>query len=415
MMNPKHENITAVLIKLAEQNPELKKLLEKSVKKAREANPDINTNPVTDLQSYYSFIDRCARALPWEISPSGAHRSVYDRIDQGMGCLYFVCDQPLEELEGKGYFHNSLIYHEPFAGWFAAFLSISGIHLDMKGTWTDEYLGRIREDPRFHLTDGTYEDAGRWTTFNEFFARRLRTASVRPVAGQNDGTVVVSPADAVPQGVWKLDKNGMVAQNTGQSRGLPVKTGTLSSVPALLRGSRYADSFGNGILTHTFLDVSDYHRYHFPVSGIVREVLRIPQDTAPGGIIVWDAGEKRYKLQGMDVFGWQSLETRGAVIIETESGGLVAVVPVGMCQVASVNFEKEVVKGHRAVKGDPLGYFLFGGSDIIMIFSENLSFRYTAETGVHLNMGRQYGRFCHTAAAADYSPEEYISSSESVS
>lgn len=54
--------------------------------------------------------------------------------------------------------------------------------------------------------------------------------------------------------------------------------------------------------------------------------------------ITWDREEGRYKEYFSEVFGWQSIETRGVVIIETDSGGLVAVVPVGMCQVSSVNF-----------------------------------------------------------------------------
>ena len=43
-------------------------------------------------------------------------------------------------------------------------------------------------------------------------------------------------------------------------------------------------------------------------------------------------------------------------------------------------------------KGDPLGYFMFGGSDIVMIFSEDLDFNLTAEADEHYNMGEEYGR-----------------------
>ena len=64
--------------------------------------------------------------MSWQISPSEGYSSLYDRIDQGMGCLYFICDQPLEELSEKGYYHNSLMYHEPFRSWFIGFLSVSG-------------------------------------------------------------------------------------------------------------------------------------------------------------------------------------------------------------------------------------------------------------------------------------------------
>ena len=129
----------------------------------------------------------------------------------------------------------------------------------------------------------------------------------------------------------------------------------MTDVSVLLADSRYARSFANGTLTHTFLDINDYHRYHFPVSGTVKEVLLVPQYDAPGGVITWDAEAGRYKEYYSEIFGWQSIETRGIVIIETESGGLVAVIPVGMCQVSSVNFEEQVKEGAQVRKGDPLG------------------------------------------------------------
>jgi len=75
-----------------------------------------------------------------------------------------------------------------------------------------------------------------------------------------------------------------------------------------------------------------------------------------------------------------------------DGGGYVAVVPVGMCQVSSVNFEEDIVPGKKVSKGDPLGYFLFGGSDIVMLFSEDLDFHLSDVEEKHLQMGQEYGR-----------------------
>jgi phosphatidylserine decarboxylase len=33
--------------------------------------------------------------------------------------------------------------------------------------------------------------------------------------------------------------------------------------------------------THLFLDTGDYHRYHFPLGGVVREVAIIPDGKCP--------------------------------------------------------------------------------------------------------------------------------------
>ena len=58
LRSEEHDDITWDLITMVEHNSELKQLLEKSIRKARETNPDPDTNPVDSLESYYSFIDR---------------------------------------------------------------------------------------------------------------------------------------------------------------------------------------------------------------------------------------------------------------------------------------------------------------------------------------------------------------------
>lgn len=88
LRSDEHQDITWDLIQMTEHDPELKALLEKSIAQAYAMNPDPDTNPVSDLESYYAFLDRCYLGLPWEIHPSGKYSSLYDQIDQGMGCLY---------------------------------------------------------------------------------------------------------------------------------------------------------------------------------------------------------------------------------------------------------------------------------------------------------------------------------------
>ena len=387
-----HEEITWELIRIVEHDPDLKRMLERSIEQAVELNPDPDTQPVKDLDSYYDFVDRCSLCMPWQISPSEGYSSLYDRIDQGMGCLYFICDQPLEELSDKGYYHNSLMYHEPFRSWFIGFLSVSGQFLSTEASWNEEYYQTALQNPDFHMDDGTYEDPSNWKSFNDFFARKLKDPSIRPIASPDDAGIVVSPADSQPQGIWKIDEDNRIIENEGEKDGTVIKTGRLKDVSVLLKGSAYADRFAKGTMSHTFLDINDYHRYHVPVSGTIREVLLIRQDDAPGGVITWDREAGHYVEYGSDTFGWQSIETRGVVIIEMDGGGYVAVVPVGMCQVSSVNFEEDIVPGKKVSKGDPLGYFLFSGSDIVMLFSEDLDFHLSDVEGKHLQMGQEYGR-----------------------
>ena len=69
LSSEKHEQITWELIRMVEHDQQLKALLETAIRQAAEMNPDLQTNPVQDLESYYDFIDWSAKAMPWEISP----------------------------------------------------------------------------------------------------------------------------------------------------------------------------------------------------------------------------------------------------------------------------------------------------------------------------------------------------------
>lgn len=389
----RHEPITEELISMVEHNAELKSMLVESIEKTTKINPDRVTNPVRTLDEYYSFIDWAAKAMPWSILPNAPYASLYDQIDQSLDYFYFVNDQPLAGLKGRGYFNNSLQYHEPYRSWLISFTKEWGLYLSKEGSWNDAYYKKALEDDRFGLNKGWYEDPSNWKTFNDFFARYLKSPDQRPIAARNDPSVVAAPADSKPQGVWTIDKNSTILP----ANGVTIKSGVFRSVAVLVgEGSAYKDAFANGTLTHTFLDVNDYHRYHFPVDGTIKEVRIIQSDDAVGGYLTWDPKAGKYALDA-NTPGWQNIETRGCVIIETKQYGLVALLPIGMSQICSVNFEKNVKAGTAVRKGDMLGCFLFGGSDFVMLFQSKAEFTLTApkesKSGYkHILMGEDYGR-----------------------
>ena len=389
----KHEPITQQLITIVEHNSEIKRMLIKSIEIAKTINPDKITNPAQTLEEYYTFVDWAAKAMPWSILPSLPYSKLYDQIDQSLDYFYYINDQPLPELKGKGYYYNSLQYHEPYRTWLIHFVKEWGTYLSKEGSWKDEYYKKALEDETFGLHKGWYEDPSKWKTFNDFFARYLRSPDQRPIASPNDPSIVSSPADSKPQGVWKIDKNSNIAHK----RGITIKSHVFKSIPVLIgQESPYRNAFANGALTHTFLDVNDYHRYHFPIGGTIKEVRMILSDDAAGGITTWDAKAKRYVLDS-NTPGWQNIETRGCVIIETIKYGLVALLPIGMSQICSVNFEDTVKVGNGVKKGDMLGYFLFGGSDFVLLFQSNVDFKLTVPkenngTYKHVLMGEEYGK-----------------------
>jgi len=389
----KHELITRQLITMVEHNAEIKKLLIRSIEKAKMINPDKVTNPAQTLEEYYGFIDWAAKAMPWSILPALPYSQLYDQIDQSLDYFYFINDQPLTELKNKGYYNNSLQYHEPYRTWLITFVKEWGAYLSKEGSWKEEYYKKALADEKFGLNKGWYEDPSKWKTFNEFFARYLNSPDQRPIASPDDPSIVSSPADSKPQGVWKIDKNS----NIVSKRGVAIKSKVFKSIAVLIgEDSAYKNKFAGGTLTHTFLDVNDYHRYHFPMDGTIKEVRLIQSDDAVGGIITWDATTKRYMLDS-NTPGWQNIETRGCVIIETEKYGLIALLPIGMSQVSSVNFEDAVKVGNTVKKGDMLGYFLFGGSDFVMLFQSKVDIKLTVSkeskgSYKHVLMGEAYGK-----------------------
>lgn len=359
-----HLPLTQKLIDLLETSPELKGLMEESLEMARKINPNPDTNPAQDLASLYTFLDRAYTCMPWNVLDE-EYPDLYDTIDQCVDYFWFLVDQPLPELGGEGYYYPSLQYHEPIASWIKEYAETWGDYLDTEDSWNDEYYELFLNAEKFHLKDGWYADSNVWKTWNEFFARGLISPDKRPIADCD----LVAPADSKPQGVWQLDSEG----NLKDSRGVSIKSGVFSSVVDLIgRDSAYCNSFGDGILTHTFLDVNDYHRYHFPISGTVLEVRKISGTNAAGGVTIWDAENNRYRLLDQKA-GWQMIETRDCVILDTEFG-LVAILPIGMSQICSCNFEESVQPGAQVSKGDPMGYFLFGGSDIVMVFQSGVEF-----------------------------------------
>ena len=123
------------------------------------------------------------------------------------------------------------------------------------------------------------------------------------------------------------------------------------------------------------------------------EVSKIPAVNGAGGITEWDSERNRYIL--IDAIpGWQMIETRDCVVIDTEEYGLVAVLPIGMSQICSCNWEDSVQVGAKVEKGDPMGYFLFGGSDIVMVFQSCVDVEFLCEAEgdgyAHILMGQPY-------------------------
>ena len=375
------------LIKICNENAEVKSLLEHAIAQAAEINPDRRYNPAQSLDEFYDFIDWNVRQLPWDVmihhSPDEYGRTLYGRTDQGVGYFWFIVDQPLDELKDRGFFYPTVEFVEPFASWLSTYSNTWAEFLDTEESWNDTYYNMVKDDPDWGLDKGWYGEGNLWRTYNEFFARSLVSPDVRPIATDYE---VVCPVDSWPKQTWKIDDNNQLQY----PQDLQIKTAKISDIAQLIGDdSQYKDAFAGGTLTHTFLDVNLYHRYHSPVNGVLKELRKVPGVSAGGGYTLWDDDTKLYYY--INDLGFQMVETRACAIIETEEFGLVAMMPVGMSQICSVNWLPSLHVGQELKQGDEMGFFQFGGSDVVMIFQKGIDVNIVHGFELTL-MGQPYAR-----------------------
>ena len=335
-----HQPIVSEVIILLQARPDLETALQESLRNAD--RPGIAT-----IRQYLDFLNGMVTLIPT------------DRNLNAMVVKFFY----LIDLSPGGVLKSDASFQQ----WTHKFTTDWGNFLDT--TESARGITTFFADPAYHIDDYCFAPSG-WLTFNQFFARQVRPGK-RPVDGRNDPSTIVSPADSVYQGHWPIDADSQIT----------VK-GLTWSVVDLLAGSPYQDRFHDGVFTHSFLNVNDYHRFHVPVAGIVKEVRKIP-----GRVMLDVVKNADGDLDIVDGTGYQFTQDRGLIVLETAMG-LVAVLPIGMAQVSSVTLTAQV--GVTLAKGEEFGFFLFGGSDIVTLF-ERGKVAFDAEIGTHYNQGRQIG------------------------
>lgn len=427
-----HKKAAQILLDIFSKDPHLKDLFQLSIDQAQKVNPDPDSNPVRTLEDYYNYLDWTDQSLPWKGQlPFTKDSKLPEMIDQAMAYFFFLIDQPLKELEGRGQFNPSLEYVPALRPWIAEVCTSWGRNLSSGDSWSEETLKKASEEPAFKMSYGWYEDSSNWHSFNDFFSRKLSSPTVRPIDAPDDDTILVSPADSEFQGWYNINENSVLQPSSenfeimypddncihppdstvnnrcmhrqtsfidnlpddSKTEGAFIKSKIFRSVPQILGDTPYRFSFAGGAMTHAFLSLTDYHRYHSPVDGVVRAIYMIPGVDAAGGLMTWDAAHRRYNLE-LGAPEWQSIETRGCMILKTKRFGLVALLPIAMCEVSSVNFLSSIHVGSHIHKGDEIGYFLFGGSDFMMLFQKQAHFKYDVLPGCeHLLVGQKFGEF----------------------
>ena len=334
-------------------------------------------NGIQVLDDYLGWIDAL---VTWAPRERGDTRFIYDKLAE----FYFFLDQePVKSLQSPIGPAEGAQALTPLSAWIKAFARAWGSYLDTVDSAKE--VDSFRTNPLFNWDEYMPPPSG-YLTFNQFFARHVKPG-MRPIADLGDDHALVSPADSTFIGWWQISEQSKIYV---EHDSLDVK-GLQWSIHQLLEGSAYADRFRGGIFTHSFLNTFDYHRWHSPVRGRVLEA-RVIQGQACMDIGVKSAivgGQARNVLDARDGTGYQFVQTRGLIVIDSPVG-LVACLPMGMAQVSSVVITAET--GKTLHKGEELGYFQFGGSDFVMVFERASNVQLVSQQQVHYNQGTWIGR-----------------------
>ena len=385
---------------------------------------ELETFKIYTIDDYVRYMDEY---LHWVPSETVSGTNVYNHI-----CLfYFILDQPPVRDYQSPVDPSS---HSPsswrwLSDWLIRYAKEMGTWMDKPDSINAKTIQTFVDSPAYRDADVTNfycqypPPVGGWKTFNEFFARHINLA-LRPLPTPPSPAVILSPADCTFDGQWAIDDSADVT--TFDIKGVPW------SIGGLLNDADLGPHFAGGIFTHSFLNTTDYHRQHAPVSGRVvkAEVIpglcylevvlkEVPVDptspsdpngptqprlemhrhirhhkartkAAPPAPNHNDGDEPANELipTAPDSPGYQFIQARGLVLIDSPLG-LVAVLPIGMAQVSSVVLS--VKAGDWVEKGQEISFFQFGGSDIVMVFQKEAEVRLDQETGVHYNFGNQIG------------------------
>lgn len=349
------DRIIVTLQEYVDASPELHEELLKCILLASWTPPGWH-QPISTCNDFYLYLNQLLNTVPVD--------ATFDNLFHG---LYYIASQDDNALQQDPAYKG-------FQTWMELFVEIYGSYMNTAKSANN--LFSFMHDKTFRIQDFEITPGG-FCNFNTFFSRHIKPG-LRPIGTRtqpfqepsegnplpptepedpnliysnmcNDKVITV-PADSVYKGQWPITPNSTIK----------VSKGNTYSIKELLEGSAYADRFSNGIFTHSYLTVYTYHRYHVPVRGTVLETKVITGDVY-ANVEMKENGD----LSATDGTGYQFRQDRGLIVLDSPVG-LVALLPIGMDFISSCNIS--ATTGTYLNKGDEFGYFLFGGSDMIMLF-----------------------------------------------
>jgi phosphatidylserine decarboxylase len=209
-------------------------------------------------------------------------------------------------------------------------------------------------------------------SWNDYFTREFLPGK-RPIDAPTNDKVIVSACEASPYNIQTFvnysDQFWMKNQNYSL---LDIFT------PA---NFQWAKSFVGGQIYQAFLSADNYHRWNAPVSGTIKFCYNVD------GTYYSDTEYAGYDPAGPNLSqGYiTAVAARAIIVIECadHNMGLVACVFVGMAEISSNNIT--VKSGDVVKKGDPLGFFQYGGSTHCVMFQRGVIKNFVYQPPFNMN------------------------------
>lgn len=184
-------------------------------------------------------------------------------------------------------------------------------------------------------------DNKRYKSFNDFFIRKIKKGKRKIIKDKN---VFIAPCDSKLT-IYKINKDTVFS----------VKNSTYN-VSSLINDVKLSNEFNDGYALVFRLSPDDYHRYYFVDDGVIKNNYKIKGKFHTVNPIVYD----KFKVFKEN--------TRECTIIDTNNFNRIVYVEVGALLVGKIHNNKGIKK---IKKGQEKGYFMFGGSTVILLLKKD--------------------------------------------
>ena len=195
------------------------------------------------------------------------------------------------------------------------------------------------------LSEAKIEDPSGYRTFNDFFSRQLKPEA-RPIAAAPN--LLISPADGRVLAWDNIDKDRLI-----QVKGMSY---TLAD---LLQDPQRAIEYHQGTCLVIRLSPADYHRFHFPDSGVPEKSQLIKGCYYSVNPLALAQIPRLY-----------CANKRELTLFHSDNFGEMLLIEVGATCVGSI--VQTYTPSQLVAKGSEKGYFKFGGSTVIMLLKKGI-------------------------------------------